>query len=401
MGIAWRCVGIVGGQFGALTLDLRPGQPLIRAVGIAATREGPAVPLLQGVDPVTFLTAGTRAAPSGRPPSMSIWNGFFDNPARRPYQTYRSRLDLRRVSVSSHGRRATLALGDLTIGPFSGEMCFTVYAGSRLLHQEAVVTTQEGRRAILYDAGLINVAASWRRMSWIDTDGHWQHSAVDPSQADRPLVVRHRTIIAESDQGSVACFPPPHQSQFPRDSTENYRFVWIGRNHQGFAQPFGFGVRRDPSGGSGFVPWFNAPPGTRQHLGVFYLLTRGPAGEALRETLRYTYGDRFAALPGYITFTSHWHMAVAATAMDQRPRAGARPPAVGGKGASPLPVPDFVRVFKEMGVNAVHLAEFHGDGHPNDPGPLRLPELETLFAECRRLSDARFSVPLAWSGIRY
>ena len=28
-----------------------------------------------------------------------------------------------------------------------------------------------------------------------------------------------------------------------------------------------------------------------------------------------------------------------------------------------------------MNVNVVHLAEFHGDGHPQDPGPVRLPEL--------------------------
>jgi hypothetical protein len=37
----------------------------------------------------------------------------------------------------------------------------------------------------------------------------------------------------------------------------------------------------------------------------------------------------------------------------------------------------------------VHLAEFHGDGHPQDPGPLRLAELKAMFGECRRLSDDR------------
>jgi hypothetical protein len=42
-----------------------------------------------------------------------------------------------------------------------------------------------------------------------------------------------------------------------------------------------------------------------------------------------------------------------------------------------------------MNVNVVHLAEFHGDGHPRDPGPLRLPELAAMFAECQRLSDDR------------
>ena len=40
-----------------------------------------------------------------------------------------------------------------------------------------------------------------------------------------------------------------------------------------------------------------------------------------------------------------------------------------------------------MNVNAVHLGEFHGDGHQYDPGPLRLPELKAMFDECRRMSD--------------
>ena len=49
-------------------------------------------------------------------------------------------------------------------------------------------------------------------------------------------------------------------------------------------------------------------------------------------------------------------------------------------------------MFKDMGVEIVHLAEFHGDGHPQDPGPLRLPEMEAMFAECRRLSDGELLV---------
>jgi hypothetical protein len=49
--------------------------------------------------------------------------------------------------------------------------------------------------------------------------------------------------------------------------------------------------------------------------------------------------------------------------------------------------PDYVTMFQEMGVNMVHLGEFHGDGHPKDPGPLRLPEMKAMFDECRRWSD--------------
>jgi len=52
--------------------------------------------------------------------------------------------------------------------------------------------------------------------------------------------------------------------------------------------------------------------------------------------------------------------------------------------------PDFVSVFKQMAVDAVHIADFHGDGHPKDPGPLRLPEMQAMFKECERLSDSSF-----------
>ncbi len=182
--------------------------------------------------------------------------------------------------------------------------------------------------------------------------------------------------MAEVDGGSLACFPPPHQFFFPRDWTDNLKTVWHGRDHRGLGSDHGFGVRQPETGGGNYVPWFNAPPGTEQRLGVFYLLSRGPAEEALREVLRFTHGDRFPELPGYKTFTSHWHMAFTVEAMKQK-----------AAGVAPLPVPDLVGVFKGLGVEAVHVAEFHGDGHPDDPGPVRLAELAAMFEECRRLSD--------------
>jgi hypothetical protein len=95
----------------------------------------------------------------------------------------------------------------------------------------------------------------------------------------------------------------------------------------------------------------------------------------MRQVLKFTRGDRFAELPGYLTMTSHWHMAIAEATLKQRE-----------SGAAPT-VPELVGVFKRLGVNLVHLGEFHGDGHQRDPGPLRLPELATMFSECRRLSD--------------
>jgi hypothetical protein len=175
----------------------------------------------------------------------------------------------------------------------------------------------------------------------------------------------------------VACFPPPHQYFYPRDATDNQRTVWSGRGHRELDDRFGIGIRQTETGGGNYVPWFNAPPGTAQRMGVFYLLTRGRADDAIREALRYTRGDRFPILPGHVTFTSHWHMAITVAAMQEQARGG------------PRTMPDFVGMFRDMGVNLVHLGEFHGDGHQFDAGPLRIPELEAMFAECRRLSDDR------------
>jgi hypothetical protein len=332
--------------------------------------------LLRGIDPVTFVTVGTRDSPPDRPPGMSVFNVFFDSPATRPFRAYASRLDLKRIRVVSQGHRASIVLDELTAGPFRGSLALTVYRGARLVHIEAIVATPQERCAFLYDAGLVTSSPSWRRIAWQDTEGKLQREDVSSSAADQSRAVRHRLIVAESEEGAVACFPPPHQFYFARDLTDNLRNVWSGRGHRDLEDRYGFGIRQSETGGGNWVPWYNAPPGTEQRLGVFYLLSRGKAEDAIREALRYTRGDRYPTLPGYSTFTSHWHMAIGLAAMDELKRGRTRS------------VPDFVRMFKEMGVNIVHLAEFHGDGHPQDPGPLRIPELEAMFAECRRLSDA-------------
>ena len=92
-----------------------------------------------------------------------------------------------------------------------------------------------------------------------------------------------------------------------------------------------------------------------------------------------THGDRFVQLPGMLTFTSHYHVAHTMDVVQRR-----------ATGRRTDFRPGFVRVFKEMGVNIVHLGEFHGDGDPRDRGPKRLPQLELMYQECERLSDDRF-----------
>ncbi|HVR76561.1 MAG TPA: hypothetical protein VMT52_19685 [Planctomycetota bacterium] len=363
-----------GGETGEVVLDLGAGRPLVEALRVSAPGAAPAT-VLAGVSPAFWITAGIREAPGGRPPGMSVWSVFFDNPARRPHSTHESRLDVARARVESVGRRASITLSGTTIGPFRGDVAFTLYSGTRLLRIEATVSTDEDRRAIIYDAGLVGPREAFRRAAWTDTEGSPRDEVVGPESASRRLAVRHRMLAVEGEGGAVAILPPPHQFQFPRDLSDNLGFTWLGSPHGAAAgASFGAGVCQAPEGGGPFVPWFNAPPGTRQRLGFFCVLSREGARACLGEALRFTRGDRFPRLPGHLTLTSHWHMAIAVASLA---RDASKPP----------PVPDFVRMFKDMGADMVHLGEFHGDGHQFDRGPVRLRELEAMFQECRRLSD--------------
>ena len=60
--ISWP---LAEGEQGHLTLNLTPGQPLIDDLAIATAAQGKPATLLHDVEPVTFLTVGTRRAPSG------------------------------------------------------------------------------------------------------------------------------------------------------------------------------------------------------------------------------------------------------------------------------------------------------------------------------------------------
>jgi hypothetical protein len=195
-----------------------------------------------------------------------------------------------------------------------------------------------------------------------------------------PIAARHRTIVAESDGGSVAVFPTPHQYLYPLDLADNFKFVWHGRSFQQRGDDWGFGIRQPPEGDKRFVPWINAPPRTRQQLSVFYLLYPGRAEQALEQVRRFTRGDRFKHLDGYYTFTSHYHIehTLDFLAQQKQQRTDRVP-----KG---LEEPPFVNAFKAHGVDIVHLAEFH-IAHTPEINAGRLNLLKTLHSECQRLSD--------------
>jgi hypothetical protein len=365
------------GEHGVLVLQLRQKEALIEELGIAGRADGPVTPLLRKVDPVTFLTVGVRDL------STQGWNAFFDNPPKRPHETFPAVLERKKAVVQSQGRRCTVILDGLSAGPFRGDLRFTVYPGCRLVHAEAVLRTEKDACAILYDAGLSSPAPGWKTVAWIDTGDELRRVETESQKTATPVAARHRAIVAEGDGGSIAVFPPPHQYLYPLDSADNFQFVWHGKGFHKQGDGWGFGARQPPEGDKRYVPWVNAPPGTWQHLGVFYLLSPGKAPDALEQVRRFTHGDRFKKLDGYSTFTSHYHVEHTLDFLDQqkKQRTDGVP-----KG---LEEPPFVKTFKAHGVEIVHLAEFHVAHTPEFIAD-RLPQLKTLHSECRRLSDERF-----------
>jgi hypothetical protein len=370
-----------------LILNLEPDRPLIDTLGVAGP--GGLRAILRQVNPVVLLTIGERDLkhPAG-------WMAFFDNPPLRPHGTHELTFEKRAVRIASEGMRTIVRIDDVKAGSFRGYFQFTLFANSPLIFAEAVVSTAEDGRAILYDAGLAtptpNTATlsggipSWRHMAWLDDAGAVQRTPVDVNRVAGPVAVTRRALAAESDAGTVAVFPPPHQYFYPLDFATNLGFAWFGRSGDQWLRGYGFGVQQPPGGDKRWVPWGNAPPGTQQRLGLFYLVTSGDAAVALAEASRYTRADRFEKLSGHATFSSHYHIEHAVELARKRQE-------LGNPGIIPpeLVAPGFVKVFKERGVDIVHLAEFHIGEMPRLPAEKRLSLLKMLHEECARLSDSQ------------
>ncbi|BCM94436.1 hypothetical protein IAD21_06343 [Abditibacteriota bacterium] len=367
---------MVKGEYGVLALDLTPNAPLITELGTAPSARGNSTPILRNVNPNTILTVGTRdlTAPAG-------WVAFFDDPPKRPYQSYLATLSKQSVRVESQGQHSTIIIDGLTAGPFSGDWRFTLYPGTRLVHAQAVISTQRDASAILYDTGLSSPTPSWSSVAYMDNQDKWQRTG--NSDAATPVAVRYRSIMAQSGGGTVAVFPPPHAYFYPLDFADNFKFAWQGRGFRELINEPGFGIRQPLEGDRRHVPWVNAPPGTVQKLGVFYLLSRGNAQQALGDVRRYTRDDHFPKLDGYHTFSSHYHVE---HTLDFAAQQKAQNTTGVPRG---LEEPGFVKTLKARGVDIMHLAEFHVGWTP-EMRAKRLEWLKAMHDECARLSNDQF-----------
>ena len=363
------------GEAGSAVFSLDPEAPLIESLGVA-TPGGAATTVAKGLDPVTHLTVGSRdlSKPAG-------WVAFFDNPPQRPHQTFPVRLGKRRAVVTGHGAATTVSVAEVSAGSFRGDIRFTFRRNSPLIHAETVVATQEDGRAIVYDAGFAGASPGWGAIAWNEAAGPFKKVAFDPDAPATPLAVSGRAVAAESEGGALAVFPEPHRYFYPLDEAFNLKFVWHGRDYGGAASGYGIGIRHSLTGDKRFVPWFNAPPGTDQRLGVFLLVSAGDGRRALESVAKYTRGDRYKPLPGRRTFTSHYHVEHTLETLRKRKEQGAEGVPKG------LETPGMVETFKARGVDIVHLAEFHVGETPRLEDADRLPQLKLLHEECARLSE--------------
>jgi hypothetical protein len=348
------------------TFSLDPAHPLVTSIGSDGD------PVVRAARPFYQGETGKR---------RGGWYAFFDDPTTHPDGTrhVQSTFQLRAATARSVGERLEIVFDGLRMGAFDGGLAYTFYPGSRLIHQEAVLTTYDPDVAYYYDAGLDMAAPSDRQpgnnmrteVVFHDTDGMLQHRILNGLQAERvPVQARYRTLALKTAGGSVAVFPAPHQYFFPRDFTSNLGYVW----YRAWRGRVSLGIRQLRDESWQYYPWVNAPPGRPQRMSVFFLLSAAAPETALAHVLRYTNGDRFRALDGYKTLSTHWHLADTVQAM-----------------ANGLDwTPPFKPVLKAMGVDAAMIMDFHGDGHPNDLTDLRLDELHGYFGTLRAQSDPDF-----------
>lgn len=300
-------------------------------------------------------------------------------------------------TIGGEGARMWIEFDGLRLGIFSGSLRYTVYKGTNLLRQEAIASTAQPSVAYKYDAGLDGFAIGpGVRVSWRDTARAWQQYGFGGSVNTGPVAVkaRNRLAIVETGGGSVAVFPPPHKFFFAREIETNLGFVYYRKDSEhSFAAGVRQAEREEPYRPYGVSDkeWdrrahearhdinnfalYNAPPGTLQHMPVYFYLNAAPAQATQEAVLAFTHGDRFQAPPGYQVLTSHFHMHFNEQLSDA--------------GTVDLQ-PSWLQVFRALGINIVILADFHSDSHPNDPGPIRFAEQKVYFEGCRRFSDHGF-----------
>ena len=398
------------------------GQPIVRDLSVRKTG-GQWVTLGQNLAPDYHVISGIRRMSTQQADPLKAagveltpeviaknrWYAFWDaplvmKPGREIIGPPRAQSDIKQATASFHtsscrvksdGAALEVTFPGLSMGIFSGDLRFTAYRGTNLLRMDALATTKEEWIAYKYEAGLKGLSTDLTpRVVWRDTGGLPQQYAFGGvvHKTFAPVKAQNRLLVAEGKGASLATFTPPHTFFFTREVDINLGYVWYRKDS---ATTFGFGIRQadaeeNPQYVDNFA-LFNAPPGTVQHMGVYFYASPDPAEGTRQAVLRFTHGDEFKPLPGYKTFVNHFHLR-----FTDRVRA---------QNSFDTPMQDLM-AMKALGLNIIGLSDFHGDLHPNDPGPLRFKDQKDYFEATRRASDTDFLVtpweePSAFFGGHY
>lgn len=432
---------------GAQTQELRAvfgieqGGPVVRQLA-ARRRGGPWVVLGENLSPDLFITTGKRrisqqqlsplenlGLTSPEVLEKEKWKVFWDAPLvipgaagrnpglpRSPDEVRRSAAVFQTAGckVKTDGARVEISFPGLTAGIFSGRLQFTLYRGTNLMRQEAIAKTDEPSVAYHYRAGLKGFRTSNApRVRWRDVARGEQKYEFGGAVNEDPvgLRARNRLLVVESGGGSLAVFPPPHKFFWAREIELNLGYIWYRKDAESsfsvgirnadreeMYRPYGFSDevwerrhRQSRAFATGNFALYNAPPGTWQRMPVYYYLSPDGPEETRNAVLAFTNGDRYKPLPAYQVAISHFHTHFHEQLSDY--------------GSLDFQ-PPWVPTFRAMGVNIAMMSDFHSDGHPKDPGPIRLSEMRTYFEGCRRHSDHDFLIlpgeePNAYFGGHY
>ena len=398
------------------------GQPVVRDLAVRKSG-GQWVTLGQNLTPDYRVVSGIRRMSTQQADPLKAadveltpeviaknrWYAFWDaplvmKPGREIIGPPRAESDITRATASFHATSCTVktdgaaievTFPGLSMGIFSGDLRFTAYRGTNLLRMDALATTKEEWIAYKYEAGLKGFSTDVTpRVVWRDTGGQPQQYAFGGviHKTSAPVKAQNRVLVAEGKGASLATFTPPHSFFFTREVDTNLGYVWYRKDT---ATTFGIGIRQaDGEEVAQYVDnfaLFNAPPGTIQKMAVYFYASPDSAEGTRQAVLRFTHGDEFKPLPGYKTFVNHFHLR-----FTDRVRAS---------GSFDTELQDLA-AMKTLGLNIIGLSDFHGDMHPNDPGPLRFKDQKDYFEATRRASDTDFLVtpweePSAYFGGHY
>src|SRR5690349_3558528 len=202
----------------AFSLD--PAQPLITSIALGGK------PVVERARPLYWCSTGVR---------RGGWDQFFDFPPSHPQGTRRFIGDfhLDYAQARTAGDRVEVLFGKMQMGIFEGTIVYTFYPGSRLVRQEAALTTHVPDTAYFYDTGMRMAddadthagGNTTAEVSYYSTDGQLRSERSRGPELN-PVAVRHRTLALRTPGGSIAVFPPPHQYFFARDFTTNMGYLW-------------------------------------------------------------------------------------------------------------------------------------------------------------------------------